>query len=51
MVTTTYPGLVSNAKNPKMGFLPEVAVSYLDEKTFSSGTPTRTFNFLKDKDM
>lgn len=33
------PGMVGDHKTPKMGFLPEVVVAYLDEKTFSSGTP------------
>ncbi len=33
------PGMISDQKTLKMGFLPEVVVSYLDEKTFSSGTP------------
>ncbi len=33
------PGMVGDHQTLKMGFLPEVVVSYLDEKTFSSGTP------------
>ncbi len=34
-----FPVMVGDRKTLKMGFLPEVVVSYLDEKTFSSGTP------------
>lgn len=34
-----FPVMAGNRKALKMGLLPEVAVSYLDEKTFSSGTP------------
>lgn len=33
------PVMVGDHKTLKMGIVPEVVVSYLDEKTFSSGTP------------
>ncbi len=39
LIQQPVPGLVGDRKTLKMGFLPEVVVSYLDEKTFSSGTP------------
>ena len=41
MLTTTGPGMVGDHKTLKMGILPEVVVSYLDEKTFSLGYPKR----------